>query len=123
MEPVHASRQTRDGAPRSGRVTISSPGGGLDYRRAKMHPAPACPPRVGGTQSLDQHRTRLFFDSYPRLSVQCSQRKTRGQECVRKRLVKLARIRDLAIIDFEFEHLFGVRLILPLDSSRGYPRI
>jgi hypothetical protein len=29
----------------------------------------------------------------------------------------------LAIIDFEFEHLFGVRLILPLDGGRDYSRI
>jgi hypothetical protein len=78
---------------------------------------------VGGAQSLDQHGTGIFFDSYPRFSVQRSQRKTRGQERVGTRLIKLSRIRDLAVIDFEFEHLFGIRLVLPLNNSRGYPRI
>jgi hypothetical protein len=72
---------------------------------------------VGGAQPLDQHRAGLFFDPHPRLSVQCGEREARGQECVRTRLVKLAGFHDLAIIDFEFEHLFGVRLILPLDGG------
>jgi hypothetical protein len=78
---------------------------------------------MGGAQPLDQHRAGLFFDPHPSLFVQCRERETRGQECVRRRLCEFTRFQDLAIINFEFEHLFGVGPILPLDGSGDYPRV
>src|SRR6516165_58800 len=64
MEAIDPSRQTGYGAARRGRTPAPSPGGGLDCRRPPRHPAPACPPRVGGAQPLDQHRAGRFFDTY-----------------------------------------------------------
>jgi hypothetical protein len=49
--------------------------------------------------------------------MQCSEREARGQKRIRRRLVKPARIRDLAIINFKVENLRGVRLILPFDGG------
>jgi len=82
-----------------------------------MHPAPACPPRVGGAQSLDQHRAGPTLDSYPCFPMQGSEREARGQECVRTRLLELRRIPERGIGSFEIEYLRRIRLILPLDNG------
>jgi hypothetical protein len=108
---------------RGGRVPVPPPCRGFDPRRARMNPSPAGPPRMSGSHSLDQHRTGWLLDPYSRLSVQCSEWEASREKCICIWLIEPTRLPGLAIVYFQFEYLWGVRLIFPLDGGRDYSHI
>jgi hypothetical protein len=55
--------------------------------------------------------------------MQRGKREARRQECVCTSLIVLTDRRVFVVIDFEFEHLFRVGLILPLYGGRDSPRV
>src|SRR5690349_24819302 len=77
VKAVDTTREKCDAPLISGVSPAGKPTGGLDRGHCGW-PTPARPPRVGGIEALNQHRTRLTLYSDPRLCVCCGERKTRG---------------------------------------------